>query len=368
MHSTHHHKPRKKSLSDRIGEEFINEIMMAGIAFLIVMMGVNYFNMKWAWIEALGQVGASTGVTTTMAGSEITSMLSALTQTFPFKYFFVQYNFWGALILAVVLTGIGVGLKLFTTYTKGKFVIDIGKNIYVPAIVGLLVIVFLQFWAAINVDDYITTSGIARPELVSGFFVWNTYGQLFLLGASLLVVGSIIKLVGEKNRSGMAKLVGETLFKGSLALLAYYFLIRILTLDVFLDTGFGRILELFVISNKFSNFAIALCIFMFFLGRELRKYGVAMLRREKHAKHVEQLRGKYAEFQNKYGARLVQQGSARPQQHHRPEVPKEQRPHHPQHMHRYAQQSPHYTAPQPRKHSALDRKKRSGKVKIGGGL
>ena len=119
----HHHHP-KKSISDKIGEEFINEIMMAGIAFFIIMMGVNYFSMKWAWIEAASQVSATSGISSTIAGQEIGQMLAALSQTFPFSIFFAEYSFWGALILAVCLTALGVGLKLFTVYTKGKFVIE----------------------------------------------------------------------------------------------------------------------------------------------------------------------------------------------------------------------------------------------------
>ncbi len=288
-----HHKRRKKSISDRVAEEAIDEIMMAGLAFLLVVAGVNYFNMKWAWAEILA--GAA-------SGTEVGVMLNALAQVFPFKYLFVQYDFWGALVIAVCLTVLGISLKAFTVRTKGKFIIDIGRNIYVPAVIGLVVILALQLWTAFNVDDYLTTHSITRPEFGSGYFIWQTYGQLFLIGASLLVIGAIVRLIGEKNDSRKTLLVGDTMFNGAFVLILYYILVRVLALDVVLYSGFGQIMRLFIISNQYSGFTIIVCVFMFTFGRALKRYGIYVLKHEKRMRQLEEFRRRHDEMEGRFGA------------------------------------------------------------------
>lgn len=301
----------QKKLSTRIAEEAIDEIMMAGLAFLLVVAGVNYFNMKWAWTQLIAKAGTAAGISQTAAGTEISSMLSSLATTFPFKFLFVQYDFWGTLAVAIALTVVGVVLKALTVKTKGRFVIDIGKNIQAPAVIGFIVIIALQFWTAFNIDTYLATRRFIHPSFDPGFFVWNTYGQLFLIGAVLLVIGAIIKLVGEKNRAKKTLLVGNSMFNGAFLLIIYYFIIRIITIDFFLDTSAGKILTLFTISSQFSGFTIIACVFLFSFGRELRKYGIAMLKHEKRLQDVEALKVK---FELGPGQKLVPR--------HRPEHPK----------------------------------------------
>ena len=283
----------KKKLSTRIAEEAIDEIMMAGLAFLLVVAGVNYFNMKWAWTQLIAKAGTAAGISQTAAGTEITNMISSLATTFPFKFLFVRYDFWSTLAVAIALTVIGVVLKALTVKTKGKFVIDIGKDIQTPAVIGFIVIIALQFWTAFNIDTYLRTRRFVEPAFTSGFFVWDTYGQLFLIGAALLVIGAIIKLVGEKNVAKKTMLVGNSIFNGAFMLLMYYFIIRILTLDTILSTSAGKILTLFIISNQFSGFTIIVCVFMFSFGRELRRYGAAMLKHERRLQRLEDVRRKF---------------------------------------------------------------------------
>ena len=281
---------RKKSLSTRIAEEFINEIMMAGIAFLLVVAGINYFNMKWAWLSVMMDAA---GASHSSASAEVTRMLSALTATFPFKYLFGQFDFWSALIIAVCLTLLGLGLKALTVRTKGKFIIDIGKNIEAPAVIGFMVIIALQIWNAFKVEDYLARYTFLSPEIPAGYFIWNTYGQLFLIGAALLVIGAIIKLVGEKNKARKMLLVGNAMFSGSFILIIYYFIIRILAVDVVLNSSFGKVMTLFLISSQYSSFTVMVCVFLFTFGRELRRYGRVTLRIERRLYQVEQMKKQY---------------------------------------------------------------------------
>ncbi len=336
-------KKNSESLSSRIAEEAIDEIMMAGLAFFLVITGFNYFNIKWAWAETLAKTGSASP---TMIGLEIKQMFGGITTTFPFKYLFVQHDLWGALTLAIVLTVLGLGLKAFTVKTKGKFLIDIGKNLYLPALIGIIGIFALQIWSAIKVEGYLAKRAMALPEMGSGFFIWETYGLLFLVGAAVLVTGSIVKLIGEKNKYPKTKMVGDAMFTGSFILLGYYVIIRILALEVMSSTSAGRVIEAFIISNQFSNIAIIISVFMFSFGLAIKRFGIKILRKEKNLWKLENMQHRHEQLKHDLG----------PGTHHadRPSHPKQlqvdQRQHirhpaydQPEHpIHRYVHPEGHY--------------------------
>ncbi|MBW2968234.1 hypothetical protein KY362_07145, partial [Candidatus Woesearchaeota archaeon] len=226
---------KRDALSSRLAEEVINEIMMAGVAFFLVIIGINYFSMRWAWTKVLSGAASAAGFTETQAGIEVAKMLTELSSTFPFKYLFVQYDFWGALFIAVLLSALGIWLKLSTVRRGGKFFIDLGKNIYSPAVIGFILIIVIHIWLAFNVNEYVEDSGMPDPGIGAGFFVWEAYGQLFLFAAAALIIGAVIKLIGEKNDQHVKMMVGETVFNGALLLLLYYLLIRVFALDVIMQ-------------------------------------------------------------------------------------------------------------------------------------
>jgi hypothetical protein len=303
----------KNKLSSTIADEFINEMMMAGIALVLLLAGVNYFGMEWSWLQGVKEAGGTSTAVSSAGAAEATAMITSLTHTFPFKYIFVEYNFWTTVIIALCLTVLGLLLKAFTVRTKGKFIIELGKELYIPAIVGFCGIIILQLWTAFNIDSYLTANKLARPELGSGMFIWNTYGQLFLIGAALLVVGAIIKLVGEKNDAKKMVLLGDTMFNGAFILIIYYILIRIIALDVVMESGAGNVLSLFIISNRYSTITIAACVFIYTFGRALRRYGISMLKHEKRMQQIDEFKLKYDLMSRQYGARPAAAHPAQPQ-------------------------------------------------------
>lgn len=325
----------KKSLSTSIAEEAINEIMMAGVAFLLVVAGINYFNMKWAWLSVMMDAAGSSH---SAASAEVTRMLSALTATFPFNYLFGKFDFWTTLIIAVCLTLLGIGLKTLTVKTKGKFIIDIGKNIETPAVIGFIVIIALQAWNAVKVKDYLARYSFISPGIPAGYFVWNTYGQLFLFGAALLVIGAIVKLVGEKNKARKTLLIGNAMFSGSFILIIYYFIIRILAIDIVLNSSIGKILTLFLISSQYSSFTIIACVFLFTFGKELRRYGRVTLKIEKRFHYVEEMKKRFDIVGEGIDAKLVPKQRLEVHEHnirheHEKKHPAYSQPDHP--IHRY---------------------------------
>ena len=339
----------KHKLSSTIAEEFINEMMMAGIALVLLLAGVNYFGMEWGWLEGIKAVGGASTVTTGVAAAEATTMINSLVHTFPFKYIFVSYNFWTTVIIAVCLTVLGLLLKAFTVRTKGKFIIELGKELYIPAIVGFCGIIILQIWTAFNVDNYLAANNLSRPEIGDAFFIWNTYGQMFLIGAAILVIGAIIKLVGEKNDAKKMVLIGDTMFNGAFILIIYYILIRMIAMDVVMQSSIGNMLSIFILSNQYSNITIAACVFIYTFGRALRRYGISVLKQEKRAQQMDEFKLKYDLMSRQYGARPTAPATANPphpkelhvQEHHLRQQPVERQ--HPAHymeghpVHRYTQ-------------------------------
>jgi hypothetical protein len=296
---------RKETFSEMLGEEIINELMIAGFAVFLIVFGVNYFHMKWAWTEIIAKASEATGLSHTAAGIEAANMLSALAHTFPFNLLFVHGNSIGVFIIAIFMTVVGFTLKAFTVKSRGKFIKDLGKVVYIPAVIGFVVIIILQLWTAFNVDDYMATHDIARPEFEKGFFIWQTYGQLFLLGAALLVIGAVIKLVAEQNQLRKVKLLGDTMFNGSILLLFYYFIIRILALDVLTQTAVGKVLKLFIISNQTSSYTIIVCVFLFTFGRALKQYGIDTMRQARKEKQLKEMKDRYEFMGSKYGAKHI---------------------------------------------------------------
>jgi hypothetical protein len=337
----------KHKLSSTIADELINEMMMAGIALILVLAGVNYFGMEWGWLEGVKEAGGASMTTSSTAAAEVTTMINSLVHTFPFKYIFVSYNFWTTVIIAACLTALGLMLKAFTVRTKGKFIIELGKELYIPAIVGFCGIIILQLWTAFNVDDYLNANNLARPEIGDAFLIWNMYGQLFLIGAAILVIGAIIKLVGEKNDAKKMVLVGDTMFNGAFMLIIYYIIIRLISMDVVMGSSAGNMLSIFVLSNHYSNITIAACVFIYTFGKALRRYGISVLKDEKRTQQIDEFKLKYDLMSRQYGARPAAPAASIPhpkelhvQEQHLRQQPVERK--HPAHymeghpIHRYA--------------------------------
>jgi hypothetical protein len=297
----------KEKISSTIAEEVINEMMMAGIALVLVLAGVNYFGMEWGWLQGMGGATESPGLSHSVAAQEASRMITDLTHTFPFKYFFNQDSFYMAVVVAICLTALGLLLKAFTVKTKGKFIIELGKELYIPAIVAFFGIIILQVWTAFNVSGYIMKHNLSGPEFGSGYFIWNTYGQLFLFGAAMLVIGSIVKLVGESNKARKTIMIGNTMFNGGFTLVIYYIIIRIISMDVIMQSSAGKVLKIFIVSNHFSGYTIAACVFIFAFGRALRDYGVSVLKHEKRMHAMAAMQHKYEFMKREYGAKPAAQ-------------------------------------------------------------
>ncbi|MBW2967420.1 hypothetical protein KY362_02950, partial [Candidatus Woesearchaeota archaeon] len=123
-------------------------------------------------------------------------------------------------------------------------------------------------------------------------------------------------------------MVGETVFNGALLLLLYYLLIRVFALDVIVQST--KVVQLFIISNQYSSFSIAVCIFLFTFGRALKEYGIWLLKREHAQMTMAKMKERYRFMHDRYGAEVMPRPG--PGSVHHPALPEQPHPHHhPQH-------------------------------------
>lgn len=272
-----------------VGEEIINEMMLAGFAVIFLTIGINYFNLKYAWVNIINSIAQASGMDVTLVASEISLMLAAIENTFPFNFLFgSQQSIIFGLVVGVFLTILGFYLKVVTTPTREKLLQEIGREFYIPSLMGLVAIIAMQVVTAIFVQGHFasTPSGI-DPEtmFVTGILIWNTYGKLLILGLSSLVIGSVILVVANSRRNDIGRLIGRTIVYGSYLCIGWYGVIRLLALDLFLSSEFGPFFKTFILSGDVGLSFLIFCIFSFTFGLALNRYGSVLVRRKvKHMK------------------------------------------------------------------------------------
>ena len=268
-------------LYKKVGEEIINETITLGLSLLIIVLGVNYFNFKYAWVKVVSSLAQP--IATTNFYSEVTLMLSAIGRNFPFKYFFGEYNLLYGIIIGIVILIIGVSLKIMTKPSKEKFIIDMGRNIYVPAVIGFCSMLILQIIIAVGGEKNIAL------QLSSPFFVWKTYGELILIGITTLVLGAVTKIIANAQRAVKIKIIANTLLYGSYISIIFYLIIRVISSSLILNSSVGNFFKLFILSGDVSVYIVIFCIYMFTFGLEIKRYGELLAHKRKAELHFESL-------------------------------------------------------------------------------
>jgi len=273
-----------RPLYKAIGEEIINEMMLAGFTVIFLTIGINYFNLKYAWVNIINTIAQASGMDVTLVASEISLMLATIESTFPLNYLFgSQQSIIFGLVLGLFLTILGFYFKITTTPSREKLIKDLGREFSVPAFIGLFTIIAMQAITAIFVQGHFasTPSGIGPSRhFVTGVLIWNTYGKLLVVGLSALAIGSVTLVIANARRHDIGKLVGRTIVYGSYIAIAWYGFIRLLALRIFLDSEFGPFLRTFILSGDVSLEFLIFCIFGFTFGVSLSRYGSTLMKRK----------------------------------------------------------------------------------------
>src|SRR3989344_5208642 len=273
---------KKASMTEYIGGELIDEVLEAGLALLLVMSGVTYFNLTNKWSDAMRLVGEMVGLSS--SESEISVMVNTISNTFPFN-FIQQHQTW-ALVIGITLCLIGIVVKVLTLKSKDEFIKDIGKIILIPGILGVVAVVFIQIMTVNSLNDLMLRAQLVSTQLVfskasSGIMLWNMMGLMFLIGFFSLIFGSMIYYVTKTlGRKPMAlHLFGKFLvFIGWFGLI-YYAIIRIFAIESIASSLYGEnILKLFAFSWYIARETFIVALIMFALGFTLYNYGNRQIR------------------------------------------------------------------------------------------
>ncbi|MBU1111177.1 MAG: hypothetical protein ABIG93_02780 [archaeon] len=282
------HRTRKRPLYEIIGDEAVNELITIGLSFLIIVFGANYFNFKYAWFRIIQTIGEQSGISQSDFSNEISLMFNAVTQSFPLKYLFGDYNVMQAVLVGFIILGIGLIIKILMRTTKEKFLVEIGRDIYVPAIIGFVSMLIIQIILGVTAHNNYSAF---TDQIDSSLMIWQTFGQLIIVGINALIIGSIIKLVAKRRGNFGFKAVGNVLVNSAYISIAYYVVLRIFSLQVILNSNAGGFFKIFLLSGEVTAFFLIFCIFMFAAGLEINKYG-RYLRLKKHFEHQQEQKNK----------------------------------------------------------------------------
>jgi hypothetical protein len=327
-------KYKEGTITEKIGEELVDNVLEAGLAILLVMSGINYFNLDSKWIEAMKLLTDRVGLGS--SEKEISMMMSSVANTFPFN-FIQQHQGW-TLAIGIFLCVAGVIAKILTLKSKEELIRDIGEIIFVPGIIGVVSIVFIQIMTVNSINDLMLRAQLVSTQLAfskadSATMIWNMMGLIFLIGFFALIFGSMIyyitKSLGRKPLPLF--LFGKFLTVVGWFGLIYYAVIRLFAMDVVAQSLFGsNIIKLFAVSWYISRGTFIVTVLMFALGYTLYSYGRKEIKRKRKLALMEARRAHVVPY-NEPGHQTHQGNQVYQQSHNQP---------HAQHQQNYGQHTP----------------------------
>lgn len=285
---------RKPTITERIGEEIVDELLEAGLAILLVLAGVSYFNLENNWTQAAALMADKVGLVS--VESEVSMMYNSVVNGGIFMFF--KNHFLLSIVVAILLCIGGITFKILTLKSKEEFIKDMGKVILVPGLVGLLAIILIQILTVSSLNDLFVRSNLATMELAldkmsSGMMIWNMMGIIFMTGIFSLIFGSMLVYVVKalKERLLFLRITGNFLALIGWFFLGYYAIMRLLAIDMVASSLYGgNILKLFVFVWYMSRGTFITAVCMFALGFTLYKYGKKEIRRKRRLAIMESRR------------------------------------------------------------------------------
>ncbi|MFO8016367.1 MAG: hypothetical protein R6U32_04630 [Candidatus Woesearchaeota archaeon] len=280
-------RSRKGAVTERLGEEIVDEILEAGLAILLVVAGISYFNLEENWVEAVTLFAENAGLQGVQ--SEISMMYNSVVSGFPFS--FISAHLAGSIAFGAILCIAGITIKIITLKSREEFIRDMGKVILVPGILGVIAIVFIQIMTVNSLNDLFTTSDVGTAEIAlgqisSGAMLWNMMGLLFLIGFFSLIFGAMLLYMVKalKGKPAFLAILSRFLVFIGWFGLGYYLIVRLLALEAISGSLYGgNILKLFAFSWYISRGTFMTAVIMFALGFTLYKHGNKEIRKKRRA-------------------------------------------------------------------------------------
>ncbi|MBW3000117.1 hypothetical protein KY339_05585 [Candidatus Woesearchaeota archaeon] len=272
---------KKKSFTEKIGKEIVDEVLEVGLSFLLVVFGINYFNLESKWVEAGSLIADRVGINS----FEVTLMWDKIANTFPFSFIGAHSDM--ALIIGLLICIVGFAIKITTIKSRNEFIRDLGKILLIPGVIGIVALIIVQLLTMSSINELLVRSSLASTQLAlnhiqAGVMIWSMMGVLFLVGLFSLIIGAVlvyvIRSVGGKPV--ILHLTGKFLTVIGWIGLGFYILIRILAMESIANSLYGsNVLKLFAFSWYLGKGTFMVSASMLALGYVLFKYGNQEIRR-----------------------------------------------------------------------------------------
>lgn len=279
----------KKSLARKVADFAIGEIITAGLALIMIVYGLSYFDMQYAWTELVNLLAKETGTGADVI-NEISFVASKLSTTFPFNLVYgASYS--NLMLLGIFLSLVGLILLIAISPSKDRFWKELGKELIIPGVIGILVVLFIQILAIASFYQLAQLSSLSEvlhaaessKALSSGQAFFGAYSDILVMGIYFVVFGSIVYTIlnARKIRAALLRMVSRTALYSGFVFIGYYLFLRLIILKFIANSAFGPVLKVFAVTSSMSHTTFMISIAMIVLGMEMRKYA-----RWLHAHHV----------------------------------------------------------------------------------
>src|SRR3989344_2097768 len=109
---------KTESLSYRVGEELLDNVLQFVLASILVLFGIDYFNIENNWTQAVKLLAQKEGAQ--VAVIEVSTMYNTVTSSAFFTFFKLHGDL--TLILLTIVAIIGIAVKIITERNKGALI------------------------------------------------------------------------------------------------------------------------------------------------------------------------------------------------------------------------------------------------------
>lgn len=284
--------PEKKQLYEKIADFVIIEIITSGLALILVVYGLQYMHLKYAWTEIVKFVAEETGLAGSGLFTEVSVIIKGIHDT-PIFQFLLTGGGYNLIIAGAVITIFGLVLKLTITSSREEFYEGVARNIYEPGVIGIISMFAFQVITTISLLQLAEKAGYnsvlsaidKTGAFSSGVQLFGAYSDVLLMGIYCIIMGSVFSAIlkTRKVKNPLAGIIGSTVLNSGYAFVAYYALLRVLVFAKAVSLpGFGYSLGIFAITSTMSKATFMLSISMIILGFRIKGYARDRKKEKKH--------------------------------------------------------------------------------------
>ena len=293
MKSADANEKEKKCLHERIAELVIEELIACGLTLILVIYGLNYFELKYAWTEIIKELAHEGGVVGTAIVAEASATVKAIAAT-PLFRFIMTGGGMNVVLAGIILVAAGIVLNFAIITKKEELYRTVGKNLYTPGIIGIIAMVVLQIITVVSLMELAGKTSYASVfsaldksgTFSSGMTLLGAYSDILVTGLYCTIIGSVAYTLikARKIRHPVAHIISRTMLNSGYIFLLYYAFLRLIVLAKSVSLPvLGQSLGLFAVTSRMPKPVFMLSIAMILFGIQIKRYADVM-EKEKKAK------------------------------------------------------------------------------------